>query len=692
MKRWVPVWMLAIVSVMLPRPVAVAQPLPGPLVLQTRPLTGARADVAALLLAAQEGGTLWAAGLAISGSVDADREPATARVDFWFEVDGARLLAEAGLDDPAALAEAGLEPPDFLRLELHAYALTRDGELAAALSRRVSIPLAEQGERLRQSGVQLLVPFDLPAGEYELRVLVREPRSQRFALRLAVVTVPSAAEPFLGPPRRATPRGAWIMARDRLADGSAEERALAALPVVFGDDVTAFEVEGRLPTGTPLGARLLDAEGQEVSRPTLEPDHWPAGVEGLSLAVTLGEVPPGPYRLELSTEGGLSAGARIVVLPGDLGAEDVAWNGVERLFSSPRTTEAPPREIGPEVEAERRNRGRIRAIAAAYRDALELLASGAFEDAVVRLDAMESEVLDAGESRGDALEWLLAAEERVAHQLARHDPETLLPLMVLHLDVYSLYDSRIIQPLRLIATRRRMHDLAQVYGSQGDQALSRRLAATVLAEAGIAIDRHNMPQEARRMLEAAFALDDGNPTQLLYLGYWYERRGFYEDAVVPLRRLVEVDPAAHEGRLRLALCLRRLGQVDEAETFLRDLLVRGAEPWHEQLAYQELARILLEKQEIDEAVRLLEQAAVRYPGHQRLHLYRLYALERSDAGYRAAELLRTLPPDDGRLSARNLYSRRPRSTLDGAKAVLRRHATGRLPILAVALGQLEDEE
>lgn len=667
-----------------------------PVVLKARTLRGPRADVAALLLAAEEGGSLWAAGLVVPRPVDPELDPATARIDFWLELDGARLLSEAGLDDPATLAEAGLEMPEFLRLELHAYALNRQGELAGAVSRRVSVPMAEHGDRLRRSGVRMLAPFDLGAGEYQLRVLVREPRSQRFVLRLAEITVPTAREPYLGPPRRSIAATEWISAQEVPAGSTAApavpDQVLAAFPVIFDTGVTQFEVDGRLPAGTRLGARLLDGEGGEVARPILAPDRWPRQGERLSLAVELGEVAPGPYRLELSTDGGLVSGARMAVLPRGVSDGDVAWTRVDRLASQrPATAGQPVEEIGPELEAERGARNRVRAIAMAYRQVLEVMAGGSFEDAVERLDVMESEVLASGESRSDALDWLLAAEERVARQLARENPEALLPLMVLHLEVYGLYDSRDIQPLRLIATRRRMHDLAQVYGEESKEAMSRRLAATVLAEAGIAIDRHNMPQEARRMLEAAFELDDANPTQLLYLGYWYERRGFYEQASKPLARLVEVDPSAHEGRLRLALCQRRLGKIDAAEAQLRDLLSRGAEPWLEHLAYQELARILLAKERVDEAIRLLEEAVARYPDHQRLHLQLVYALERGDAGYRVAERLRTLPADQGRLSARNLYSRRPRSTLGGAGARLRRHATGRLPILAVALGQLEDE-
>ena len=646
-----------------------------------RALRGPRADVAALLMTAQEGGSLWAAALAVPHPLDPPTDAgATTRVDFWLELDGARLVAEAGLDDPEALAASGEALPETLRLELHAYVLTRQGELAGTLSRRVTVPL---GPSLTEGGVQLVAPFELGPGEYQLRVLVRESRSLKFALRLAEVTIPKGSKSWIGPPLRDAPGSSWIAVRDRSA---AETAGVAALPVVGKGSPIPFEVTGQILAGTPIEAKLLDLEGSELARPRIEPPTWPGGAGRHGFTIDLEDFEPGPYRLAVGAAGEFGAAVQIALLPAGLAVDEVAWTGIDRLASA-GPSETTQQEISPELEAERRASGRIATIAEAYREVLQTLTTGSLNEAAQQLDALETQVLATGESRSDALEWLIKAEERVAKQLTRQDPESLLPVLFLHLEVYGLYASGKIQPLRLIAARRRIQRLADEYGHSSPRGLARRLAATALAEAGIAVDRHNMPQEARRMLEAAFELDDGNPTQLLYLGYWYERRGHYEDAIRPLRRLITIDPGNTEGRLRLALCLRRLGKIEEAESLLRQLLREPAPDWLLTLGYQELARLLLDSGRYGDAISVLDEGILVYPEVQRFHYQRIYAHERSGTGYRVPELLRGLPADNGRLSARNLYSKRPRASRSGARATLLRHATARLPVLQVALSQ-----
>ena len=124
-----------------------AVPAACPLV-ESRPLPGARADVAALLLAGQEGGPLRAIPQVLPREATAGR---ASGVDFWIELDGEGLLPT--------------EEGGSVRLELYAYAVDRGGELVATVSRWVRLR-AEDFARAEVAsggtpGVKLAAHLDL---------------------------------------------------------------------------------------------------------------------------------------------------------------------------------------------------------------------------------------------------------------------------------------------------------------------------------------------------------------------------------------------------------------------------------------------------------------------------------------------------------------------------------------------------
>ena len=175
----------------------------------------------------RESGALPAAVLATPGARRA-ADATTQRVAVWVEVDGPSLAGSRG-------DSAGEPPPESVRAELHVYAMTASGELAGSLGRRLRLPVAE----LLQGRVKLATYLDLAPGEYRLHVLVRELRSQRFALRLVPLTVaPSAGSPAAGSPVRrpppalegaASPRNAGIFAWNALQrspDGEEKRQAV----------------------------------------------------------------------------------------------------------------------------------------------------------------------------------------------------------------------------------------------------------------------------------------------------------------------------------------------------------------------------------------------------------------------------------------------------------------------------------
>ncbi|RMH23519.1 MAG: hypothetical protein D6696_00195, partial [Acidobacteria bacterium] len=238
-------WGLAVLALALGT-TAGAQPLAE---VRWRPLSGLRADVANLILAGRAGGAFRMAALAAPRA----RADGTGSVELWVEIDGAGLLGE-----PPAEAR--------LTVELYAYALA-DGAVAGFLARSVRLDLEQLGAALYDGGLKLGGELALEPGSYELRVLAREPRSQRFALRVLplVVPEPTPAAPLLLPPRFADPAAGWIVARDGRDDG--DEAPPAIIPVLASGRTQQAELRifGPLPQPPQLVARFFDLGGRPVA-------------------------------------------------------------------------------------------------------------------------------------------------------------------------------------------------------------------------------------------------------------------------------------------------------------------------------------------------------------------------------------------------------------------------------------------
>lgn len=538
--------------------------------LETRPLAGLRADVAALILGARASGDLLAGPLeaTASGSSAPRDESDGVGVEFRLEVAG-----------PSLLEGAPEESADDLRLELLAYVITRSGELEISLAYRIDVPSDEFDDLLLGGGIRLTGHLEVPAGEYQLRVLVREPRSQRFALRLENVVVPGA----------------------------------------------------EIPTETPT-----ENQGA-VAEPVAESPAFVA----------------------------------IIAPDIELSAESVA----DEDFLGERTVR------------------RVAAIAAGYREVLGRLAAGRTADAVAGLRRLESEALELDPNRLQVSEWLTAGQDRVVDKIAERSPEALLPILLLHTEIHTVYLENDGDPFLIDLARKRILDVAQRFALGGNE-LAVTLAASVLAEVGVTLDQTARIKSPRLMFEAALDLDDTNPVALLNLAYWYERHGEYRRAVQLLRRFLDVVPRSFEGSLRLALSLGRLGeQQDEEEEILRRLIRDSPAEWLLAVAYQELAVLLVAGDRLDEARQLLENGISRLPRQQRLYIQLAYVLERSGRAREGHGVVDRFPADDGKVSPRHLYIHRPPTREPGAgesvSETLLRQATARLPVLAAELAQWE---
>lgn len=465
-------------------------PLAGQETLRAHALGGLRADVVALIATGRDGGAFPAAVTAAPRPGGGERVP----VDLWVEADGAGLLGD--------LEEGTLRP------EFYVYAIREDGVVGGYLSLAVRVGLAEHGAALRAGHLKLYGRLELVPGRYELRAVVREPRSQRFALRTLPLAV-AGAEDAPVPPSSDDPGTVWI------------------LPEAVKEDT------------------------------------------GLAL-------PPVP---EISDE--------------------------RRRFAKRR-----------------------REVSDAYREVIERLATSGVEVAVGGLVRLEEEAAaSVRTSAGGNL--LSAAEGDVIARLSEHGAEVLLPIFVLHLEAYERYVETS-RPALAAYARGRLRTLSRLYRdvARREDEPSRALMAEGMALFGDSLVLSGMHSAGRSIFEDALEIDGRNASALVGLARAHERLGEYGEAASVLERLLAERPESEEGRLRLAVCRVRMDLADAAEPLLRALIDRGREPWIVVLAYEELARIYLDRGRFQDAVRLLEEAVGRHPSAERLYLALAYAKER----------------------------------------------------------------
>ncbi len=156
-----------------------------------------------------------------------------------------------------------------LPLEVYAYALDRSGSVHDFFTQSLGLDLAKVGEALKQSGVKYFGHFDLPPGDYEARVLVRNLETAQSSLQVVPINVPAweAGAPSLSLAMVPEPPGRWLMIREPL-----ERQRQVAYP---------FQLrEGPF---IPAAAPTIPASG-DIALPVAA-FNWPAG--GLSIKVRL---------------------------------------------------------------------------------------------------------------------------------------------------------------------------------------------------------------------------------------------------------------------------------------------------------------------------------------------------------------------------------------------------------------------
>ncbi len=639
---------------------------------------GLKAEVAALIMSGQEGGALPIEVLALPVPAAEGK----ARVPILVEIAGPPLLA--GHDGGP------------LRFEIYAYALAAGGGLQASLMQTFEVDPERVGPRLAESGVKFSGEIELSPGEYSLRVLVRRPVGDEVGARTLPLAVPAGGEePQLLPPLLAEPAGAWlelsetrergVPARERLALLSQPPAAKPLLPL--GEDVTFRLPAYRLATvGSELAVEIRDAGGGGAAPRTIElparlrADNPAAGLRVLTADFFPDGLRAGDYELRvvLGADGERLASP---FLPVRFTAETggTVW---------PAAAASPPAEVraAETTTAAKTAPARLKddpQITAAYADALRPLAAGDPRAARTRLfELAESLARDQGL---EGLKLLDRVELEVARSLAKADPGALAPVTMLH---HWLYQEARRRDLSLLSTHARNSTLRLVEITLDFPSLaSQKRAARVLASLGGMLQQADQIRFSQRVFRRALTVDSGNRAACLGLAVNHEKIGDWETAAEHLTTLVEAYPQDGEGRLRLAVNLRRLERKKAAQRHLEEVLAGEHPRWVLSLASQELARHEIEGGDLDRAVEILDAAIARLPGSQKLYLQLAFL---HDARQEPEAARRTLVEMSLRASSRDPSSRRrytrwPTAALEETRRELAAETASRRGELAAAL-------
>ncbi len=630
---------------------------------------------AALIVSGQEGGTIPMAILVVPGRGSASGVTATALI----EIDGPGFVAEV---------LGGEEPAQGVDVEVFVYVLRHQTEVVDQLARRVTLDWTRH-DALRSTGVKLLAPLRLPAGDYSVRVLAR--CGEALGLRGARLSLPGAdsVEPSLGAPLFRDPKTWQVMLLD--------EGAVMPLPFsVDGDAVLPMGFPALAP-GQPAEARVLirDPPDQRWSLQAL----WEAagGVELAAqlpveivekssetgrVALGVSTVPPelaeGRYRLQLRLETDGLQGREIRSDPVYVFVDArPAIASAAADASQPVTPQARqhPRKVEREIEAR-------------YLEALDLLASGEREKALAALGSLEVAAVDA------FAESALSALEQIESKVFLRWPDAawngVLPAALFHADAAREY--RLGRRSDLVEHAVRMTVvLASSYAGKVATAEAEREAAWVLTGLASYFQSNGSLGRAEKLFETAVALRGDDEGALLGLACIREKTGRFDGAIEVLKGLIAARPEHPEGRLRLALNLARTGAAGESLELLRELRRDQAAPdWITVLAHQEQARLAADGGELREAARIVRGALRRWPGQPTLTIQLAQLLDADGDLQGSRELLAGVEPGErGGPAERTLYNRWP----DAAVAVSRREvadrARGRLDDLAAALASLD---
>ncbi len=663
--------------------------------LRVLPSGGLSVESAALLLSGQEGGTIPFAALAFPFPGDGEK----ARVPVVVEIDGTDLLA--GQSDR------------LLRFEISLYALTGAGSLQGSRMDTVEIDLEQLGTAVGESGVRYVGEVSLLPDTYRLRILVRNRATGELGLRTLPVSVPPfrKGSGILLPPAFADPGpDLWITARPA---GDSPLAALApadppsARPIVAPGEEASLVIAGwRLGTDDlriQMFRRVIEKNEEKQEKVAdlpvrvTERRQGPGELEIFTVTFQPGNLDPGEYDLRATIPrsqadlrgDAFSLTTRVVLFPG--GARGSVWAALNSGGQQPAGQAARKVEPAPE----RRRKPPAASIRKSYREALARLAAGDPAAAAAAVGALETSLLT-GKGRY-ASEDVAEIEADLVHELARKKPEILEPVFMLHQRLYRQaseeHNYLLVSHARDVALR-----IAAAHADLHRTPEGRARTARLLL--GLAADllKTAPPAMRERTYQRILELDETNPDALLCRAVDQERQGKYSAAVDALERLLRFHPEHGEGRLRLAVNRLRLGNAREGRGLLEELVSTPPDRIDRigapilLLARQELARHLIDQNELAAAELLAREGLERSPGDEKLLLQLAMILDLRQDARGAREILETLEersqlPEP--TSVRHSYNTLPLHRLEALRDELITNATGHFADLAAALGRGE---
>lgn len=417
-------------------------------------------------------------------------------------------------------------------------------------------------------------------------------------------------------------------------------------------------------------------DGETVRRRTARSRRRPA-LAALSACGLLAAAPAPAQEEPPSSEEGSGGASTVLVIP---------------PASQPRPAETRTGDEyvlrgGLEEGSRRRSSEDAAALARGYRSVLTVLSAGRRDDALEALYAFETGAMEGRSPR--EVERLFEAEVDVVRSLGRRDIEALVPVLVLHHDAYPYY-VRQGEPFLAGHASRMAASLADLYAREGGSEGSRILGARALSSLGIYAQQSGVKLQGLGLMLHALEYDPDNEAALLGIATVHERSGNNHRAAERLKELLDANPRHREGRLRMAVNLRRLGSPEQARRLLEELVAEPSGDWVAVVAFQELARVHRIEGRGDLAEEVLWDALERFPDDGHLRVQLAFVLDQQRQPQRALSLVQELSSPGaegaggraGRPTPRRLYGMGPQEAYRTVVAGLEESAASRTPRLA----------
>jgi tetratricopeptide (TPR) repeat protein len=283
---------------------------------------------------------------------------------------------------------------------------------------------------------------------------------------------------------------------------------------------------------------------------------------------------------------------------------------------------------------------------------------------------------------------LLRAQEQVIRELAAANLEVLVPMAMLHHELYRrhLEQGKARHALLTVHARNMARDLALLYEKHAGTEQARATSARILTSLGGYLLDSSQQLLAGQLFTLATGFDPASMGAHLGLATIYEKNGRYDAAVGSLRNTVAVDPMRVEAWLRLGVNLARLGQEDEARRALEPLTKIAT--WVGAVAVQELAGMHTKEEQWPAAEAILRAGLERMPNEGALYLQLCAVLDRQGRRGESQELMQRFLaiPAAERGTSRLRYNRDPAEVWAEVRKRLDESSRTSLPMLAQALG------